>query len=125
MSTPSEVTVVTLLKRKSGMSREAFIEYYERRHAVLAVRVVPGLVSYHRMYLDPAKMAFGMPESSPGFDVITTLVFANAEAYQQAFSALSDPEIAQQIAADEEHLFDRTCIRAWIVDQRHSKLTQR
>ena len=122
MSSTSQLTVVTLLKRKPGMSREDFIKYYETRHAVLAVRVVPGLVSYHRMYLDPEKMAFGMPESSPGFDVITTLVFASAKAYRQAFNALSDPEIAQQIAADEEHLFDRACIRAWIVDQRHSEL---
>jgi hypothetical protein len=41
MSSNSEVTVVTLLKRKPGMSREAFIEYYEARHAVLATRAVP------------------------------------------------------------------------------------
>jgi len=122
MSSNSEVTVVTLLKRKPGMSREAFIEYYESRHAVLATKVVPGLVDYRRMYIDPDHMAFGMPSASSGYDVITVLVFADAAAYQNAFHALSDPEIAQQIAEDEEHLFDRSCIRAWVVDHRRSLL---
>ena len=122
MSSHSEVTVVTLLKRKPGMSREAFIAYYESRHAVLAARVVPGLMEYRRMYIDPEHMAFGMPSASPGYDVITTLVFANAAAYQAAFQALSDPEISQQIAEDEEHLFDRSGIRAWVVDERRSIL---
>jgi len=122
MSSNSEVTVVTLLKRKPGMSREAFIEYYETRHAVLATRVVPGLIDYRRMYIDPDHMAFGMPPASPGYDVITMLVFADAAAYQSAFHTLSDPEISQQIAEDEEHLFDRSGIRAWVVDERRSIL---
>lgn len=122
MSSNDHVTVVTLLKRRPGMSREAFIEYYETRHAVLATRVVPGLISYRRMYMDPDQMAFGMPPASPGYDVITVLVFEDADAYRKAFAALSDPEIAQRIADDEEHLFDRSCIRAWIVDERHSVL---
>jgi hypothetical protein len=91
MSSNSEVTVVTLLKRKPGMSREAFIEYYEARHAVLATRVVPGLIDYRRIYIDPDHMAFGMPPASPGYDVITMLVFADAAAYQSAFHALSGP----------------------------------
>jgi hypothetical protein len=122
MSSNTQIKIVTLLKRKPGMSREAFIDYYETRHAVLATRVVPGLIDYRRMYLDPEQMAFGMPESSSGYDVITTLVFADADGYQKAFSALSDPAIAQQIAEDEERLFDRTCIRAWVVDERRSTL---
>jgi hypothetical protein len=123
MASTSEVTVVTLLKRKAGMSREAFIQYYESRHAVLATQLVPGLIDYRRMYLDPGQMAFGMPAHSPGFDVITILVFANGAAYRRAFEALSNAEVSQQIADDEEHLFDRTCIRAWIVDQHRSDLS--
>jgi hypothetical protein len=125
MSSNPEVTVVTLLKRKAGMSREAFVDYYESRHAVLATRVVPGLIDYRRLYLDPDHMAFGMPAASPGYDVITMLVFADRAAYQEAFAALSNVEISQQIAEDEEQLFDRSCIRAWIVDQRRSVLPTR
>jgi hypothetical protein len=125
MSSNAEMTVVTLLKRKPGMSREAFVDYYESRHAVLATRVVPGLIDYRRLYLDPDHMAFGMPSASPGYDVITILVFADRAAYQSAFAALSNVEISQQIAEDEEQLFDRTCIRAWIVDQRRSVLQPR
>lgn len=122
MSSIPELTIVTLLKRKPGMSREAFIEYYENRHAVLATKLVPGLIDYRRMYIDPERMAFGMPPASPGFDVITVLVFADAEAYQRAAAALALAEISQQIAEDEEQLFDRSCIRAWIVEQHRSPL---
>jgi len=117
-----QVKIVTLLKRKAGMSREDFVRYYESRHAVLATEVVPGLTDYRRMYIDPGRPAFGMPADSPGFDVITTLVFADAAAYEHAFQTLARADIAQRIAADEEHLFDRTCIKAYIVDEYVSEL---
>jgi len=117
-----QVKIVTLLKRKAGMSREDFVRYYESRHAVLAAEVVPGLMDYRRMYIDPGRPAFGMPADSLGFDVITTLVFADAAAYENAFQTLARPDIAQRIAEDEEHLFDRACIKAYIVDEYISEL---
>jgi uncharacterized protein (TIGR02118 family) len=117
-----QVKIVTLLKRKAGMSREDFVRYYESRHAVLATEVVPGLMDYRRMYIDPGRPAFGMPADSLGFDVITTLVFADAAAYEHAFQTLARPDIAQRIAEDEEQLFDRACIKAYIVDEYISEL---
>ena len=117
-----EFKVVTLLRRKPGMSREDFIRHYESRHAVLATRVIPGLIDYRRMYLDPGRSAFGVPADAPGFDVITTLVFADAQAYERAFAAFSEPEVIQQISADEADLFDRSSIRAYVVEEHQSEL---
>ena len=122
MAKNPQVKIVTLLKRKAGMSREDFVRYYESRHAVLATEVVPGLMDYRRMYIDPGRPAFGMPADSLGFDVITTLVFADAAAYEHAFQTLARPDIAQRIAEDEEQLFDRACIKAYIVDEYISEL---
>ena len=59
---------------------------------------------------------------APGFDVITTLVFENRAAYETAFAALKRPEIAARISADEERLFDRGNITAYIVDDYASDL---
>jgi len=112
-----QVKVVVLLKRKPGMSREDFKRYYETRHAVLATQVVPGLLDYRRTYLSADRPAFEAPAVAPEFDVMTTLVFADAAAYEHAFATLQRPEIARRIAADEEQLFDRTCIRSYLAEE--------
>jgi hypothetical protein len=56
------------------------------------------------------------------FDVITSLVFADMQSYQRAFDTLKRPEIAQRIAEDEEQLFDRSNITAYIVEEHVSEL---
>jgi hypothetical protein len=117
-----QVKIVVLLKRKPGMTRDDFARYYETRHAVLATRLVPGLLDYRRTYVSGDRPAFGAPADSLEFDVITTLVFADAAAYERAAKTLRLPEIAQQIADDEEHLFDRTCIRSYLAEEYISDL---
>jgi uncharacterized protein (TIGR02118 family) len=122
MPKKSHVKVVTLLKRKPGLSREDFVRYYEARHAVLATELVPGMLDYRRMYISPDRAAFGTSPPALDFDVITSLVFADMQSYQRAFDTLKRPEIAQRIAEDEEHLFDRSNITAYIVEEHVSEL---
>jgi uncharacterized protein (TIGR02118 family) len=122
MPKQAHIKIVTLLKRKPGMSREEFIRYYEARHAVLATQMVPGLLDYRRMYIGAERPAFGAAGPTLEFDVITTLVFADTEAYEKAFETLKQPEIAQRIAEDEEQLFDRTSITAYLVEEYVSDL---
>lgn len=114
------IKIVTLLKRKPGMSRDAFIAHYEQVHAPLAVTLIPGLVGYRRSYIDPSRPAFGQNSESPGFDAITELLFADEAAYEGALAAFARPEVAAAIAADEENLFDRTCIKAYVVEEHRS-----
>lgn len=116
------VKVVTMLKRKPGMSREAFVQRYENFHAVLATKLVPGLLDYRRMYISADRPAFGTQPPALDYDVITTLVFADMASYEKAFDTLKSTEIARQIAEDEEHLFDRTNITAYLVDEYSSDL---
>jgi len=116
------VKVVTMLRRKAGMSREAFVQRYENYHAVLATKLVPGLLDYRRMYISAERPAFGTEPPVLDYDVITTLVFADMASYQQAFDTLKRPDIAQRIAEDEEQLFDRTNITAYLVDEYTSEL---
>jgi hypothetical protein len=114
--------LIILLKRRPGMSREAFIEHYEKRHAVLAVSLIPGIAHYRRLYLEPERPVFGASAPSPGFDVVTEMTFASEADYERAFGTISQPEVLEQIIADEETLFDRTSIRAYFVDERISPL---
>ena len=122
MAKKPHVKVVTMLKRKPGMSREAFVQRYETYHAVLAARLVPGLLDYRRMYISAERPAFGTQPPALDYDVITTLVFADLPSYERAFDTLKRPDIARQIGEDEEHLFDRTNITAYLVEEYSSDL---
>jgi EthD domain len=116
------IKIIILLKRRTGMSRDEFIEYYEKRHAVLAVKLIPGIAAYRRLYLDPGRAAFGQEVPWPGFDVVTEMEFATDADYDKAFATISQADVLRQITEDEENLFDRGSIRAYIVDERESRL---
>jgi uncharacterized protein (TIGR02118 family) len=111
------IKIVTLLRRKAGMSRQDFIRYYESTHAVLAKKLIPGLDNYSRNYIDPGRGAFGMSAESPGFDCVTEIIFPNETVYAAALAAIAKPEVAEAIARDEENLFDRSAIRSYIVEE--------
>jgi hypothetical protein len=48
------VTVITLLKRRAGMSKADFITYYETRHRLIGEKVLRGYATrYVRRFLHP------------------------------------------------------------------------
>ena len=48
------IKVVTLLTRKPGMTRQAFIDYYESQHRLIGEKYLGGYaVKYQRRYLRP------------------------------------------------------------------------
>ncbi len=114
--------VVFLLKKKAGMTTEAFKAYYEGTHARLGKRVLPTAERYFRRFLTP------FPPPGPGeavdsdVDVITEIWFKDRATFEAAMQELQQPTIAAEIAADEEHLFDRSKIRAFTVDEHESSL---
>ena len=56
------------------------------------------------------------------FDVITELWFANREDMETALARLAEPDIARIFREDEEKLFDRSRIRAYVVEEHESNL---
>jgi hypothetical protein len=106
------VKVIFLFKRKAGTTHEQFRDYYETRHSLLAVRLLPFFKSYTRNYI---RQDGGFkPEGGPAlgaaadFDVVTELVFENQAAYDRMLDALKDPSIRDQIIKDEENFMDRS-----------------
>lgn len=111
---------IALLRRKPDLSRTDFIDYYETRHSVLIRKLLPEILDYRRNYVE-REGAFLFPAASPiDFDVITELWFADREAYDRFAAKAGEPDIARQIAEDEENLFDRNATRMFTVEERAS-----
>jgi len=111
---------IAMLRRRPDISRAAFIDYYETRHSVLIRRLLPGIIDYRRNYVE-RDGAFLFPAAAPiDFDVVTELRFADRAAYDRFTARAAEPDIARQIADDEEHLFDRAATRMFLVEEHAS-----
>lgn len=108
---------IALLRKRPDLSREAFIDYYEKRHSVLMQQLLPGITDYRRNYVD-CEGAFVFPGAQPlDFDVVTELRFADRAAYDRFIAKAAEPDIANRIAEDEENLFDRSATRMFVVEE--------
>jgi hypothetical protein len=113
-----------MLKRRTGMTREAFIERYENGHALLGAKHVVGAARYVRRYLEPVPELFTGKIVEPEYDVITELWFESREAYERTMQHLAEPDVVAEIVADEEALFDRSRHRVFLVEEHDTPLTE-
>jgi EthD domain len=113
------VTVITLLKRREGMSKEEFIAYYETHHRLIGEQVLGGFATrYVRRFLTPR---FG-DDAEFDFDVVMEIDFPDAETRDACFAAMAHPATMDMIAVDEAKLFDRSRIRTFTVEERASDM---
>jgi hypothetical protein len=115
------VKMVFMLKRKPGMSRAEFIQYYESHHRPLGEKYVPNAVRYVRRYLEPVPGPWSTPADE--FDVLTELWFANQQEADKAMKHLSEPAIHEEIEQDEIRLFDRPRSRVYIITETESTMS--
>lgn len=101
--------LVSLLRMAPGQTRKAFRDRYETQHVPFIRSVLPGIESYRRNYFI---------ETTGGFDVMTELTFASDDDFDAAMAIATSSPVAQQIAADEEGLFDRAATLVAPVDMR-------
>jgi hypothetical protein len=112
-------TRITLLKRRPGMSVEAFRAYYETHHRLIGERVLGGFaLRYVRRYVAPVGPELALPD----FDVITEISFPDRAAHDRCVAALSEPGVAQWVMADEDRLFDRAAMKVFTVEETESAL---
>jgi len=113
------VTVVTLLKRRDGMSVADFRAYYESTHRVIGEKVLAGYATrYVRRFLTPMD---GVDQPFD-YDVVMEIDFPDEATRDACFTALGAPDVAAMIAEDEEKLFDRSRVRAFTVTESVSNL---
>ena len=116
------IKFVTLLTRKPGMSREAFIEHYETHHRIIGEKYLSGFATkYQRRYMQSAGFR-DQEGDAPPFDVLMEIWYPDQEALNGALAVLSTEEAQAEIAADEERLFDRKLIRSYTVEEYESEM---
>ena len=114
------IKVVTLLTRKPGMSREAFIEHYESHHRKIGEKYLGGFaVKYQRRYLQSAGFR-DQEGDAPPFDVLMEIWYPDQETFAACGKKLSEPDIAREIREDEKKLFDTRYMRSYLVNEHES-----
>ncbi|MGE0775271.1 MAG: EthD domain-containing protein [Sphingomonadaceae bacterium] len=111
---------IVFLKRTPGMSFDAFVDYYESRHAPLGLQAMPLARKYTRRYIRAEASSDGT-QNTPPFDVITEVWFDDAEAYAQTIAGISE-EQAAEIDDDEKKLFDPAFTWFVVVEERESAI---
>lgn len=118
-SVAEPVKLVTLLKRRPGMTMAQFIAQYETVHARLGERVLAGFATrYVRRYLVP--LAGDADAVARPHDVVMEIWFPDRNALDRCMAYLTAPDVAAEIAADEETVFDRAATLTAIVEEHES-----
>jgi hypothetical protein len=98
------------LPRRGDMTRAAFREYYERKHAPLALEHLRVFEKYVRNHLADAA-------AEPGFDTISEFWYADRQAAVRVGAWLATPQ-GQVLRRDEERFMDRSRIGSCVVTER-------
>lgn len=107
------VKAIALLKRKPGLSREEFIEHYEKVHVPLILKYSTGVVKYVRNFV----VSDGITE--PEFDCITELWYEDMKAFKATIGVWGTDE-GQVIRDDEDSFLVRENIKFCLVEEHFS-----
>jgi len=118
------IKLVTLLRRRNGMTMDEFKDYYESVHARIGEKYLsPHASRYFRRYLHPVPgPAASEQDPDRTYDVVMEIWFPDQEAFDAAFRDLRQAQAQAEIVADELKLFDRDYIHGYIVDEHESCL---
>ena len=99
-TSPAGVKTIGFMPRRPDISRAAFRDHYEHRHAPLAVPLFPFRRYRRNHLLDPS--------IEPGFDCVSEFWVSSLE----AISALMTGEVGDTMRADERLFLDQVANRA-------------
>jgi hypothetical protein len=101
--------ILLFVKRKAGLTREQFIDYYESRHVHLVRSKVPAARLYRRNYVREGAQVSGIVGASTaalGFDCVTEIGFATRAEAEEHIAAYLDPAINPTVVADENNFIE-------------------
>jgi len=117
--------IVILIKKKPGMTRDAFINHYETSHAVIGKRMLGHLwTKYVRNY--PKGLMEYQPEDNSvddSYDAVTEIWLKDEAAMAEMARIINIPENNKLIIEDEEKFQDRVKTRLLIVDEMNNGTT--
>jgi uncharacterized protein (TIGR02118 family) len=107
--------ILLFMKRRPGMSMEAFKDYYENNHVPLAMANSGGqgggIVRYMRRYLTPLPHAESGTNEELPYDVVSELWFDDEAIFKGTAEYLSTTVMNEAVVQDEMNLFDRPTMR--------------
>lgn len=101
---------VVFLKKRTDLSMEEFMDYYENQHSQLSKRIgakppLPNAQRYVRRYIIPEANPLTSEMIHPGFDCIMEIWWNTREDFEAAMKGLGNPETLPARRADELNLF--------------------
>ena len=120
----SKYKILLFLKRRPGMTMEAFQDYYENHHVPLCAKYTSGLSRYMRRFLTPHPNPETGATGELQFDVITELWFDDEVTFRSTVQYLSTSLMPDEVVEDEKRLFDRPTMRMATVVERESARTK-
>ena len=115
--------ILLFMKRRPGMTYEAFQDYYENHHAPLCAKYASGISRYVRRFLTPHPDPETGAMAELPFDVITELWFEDEAVFRGTVKYLTTSAMPDEVVADEKKLFDRASMRMATVVECESALT--
>lgn len=103
--------ILLFMKRRPGMTLEAFRDYYENHHAPLCAKYASGVSRYVRRFLTPHPNPETGESGELPFDVITELWFEDEATFRGTVQYLSTSIMPDEVVEDEKRLFDRPKLR--------------
>lgn len=103
--------ILLFMKRRPGMSVEAFRAYYENRHVPLCLKYTEGVSRYVRRFLEPQRHAETGRNDELPYDVITELWFDDEAVWRATVDHIATNVMPDEVVEDELNLFDRPTMR--------------
>lgn len=103
--------ILLFMKRKPGLSVEAFRDYYENHHVPLALEHSAAVSRYVRRYLEPRPNPDTGETGELPYDVVTELWFEDEAIWRGTVKYLETSVMPEEIVRDELKLFDRPTMR--------------
>lgn len=114
--------ILLFMKRRPGMTIEAFRDYYENHHVPLCLKYTSGVNRYVRRFLTPQPNPETGATQELQFDVITELWFEDEAVFRGTVQYLATSIMPDEIVEDEKRLFDRPLMRMATVIECESTL---
>lgn len=117
--------MVVMFRRRQDLTPEQFRDYYENRHAPLALTLFPYLKGYKRNYIRRDLIhRRAQPEGVAApldFDAITEIVFDSKADYERMVKDMTDPAIRDRVIEDERKFLDRSATVVLMVEEATSR----
>ena len=115
------IKLISLIPRKPGLTREEFIDYYEKRHVPLSLETYPQIRRYVRNYAIGEKNGhYEGRVLQPGvpYDAVTEHWFDDRAALAEMARAFQDdPERMAAWSEDEGNFIDKSRIVQFLVEE--------